>query len=701
MRLRTLSFILLTMIALLPCLVLSVVIYEKVYRLTENGVEQKLDRVAKQINADVVHQVELLSTGLELLADQKLMRLGIDNLFYSRLIYDALNNFGENNLLIESLYLITPDGFVVESYAGDIIALEDSEMIKQVLEEQSKTHSDKQVAEQFMASSWVKFFNNSELLEKEGDTDGIAFIIPISSSAKLDSIDIYGYLIAIVPISKFIELAEEVKKPQELVNISVEGKVLDGDIIDVADDNVIKNRQIPITSQGFKNTLWLDLNVAQSSKEIISNIHSVLAPVLTTGTIILVILLLIAVIVAHLFSRAFNQLNRLIQSFKLGGAIYSKPFFILEFRELNKLLRVLQKTINQQVKKLSDKNSELAEVDKLREQYLLEVQSLNSGLEQQVELRTQELALTLDKVEHDHFVFQQLVKFRRELESCNSNRTVATTMLNSIKTCLPEISIALFLPEQVKHRTVFQNINIEFLDPYLINEQFLSDENKRITDKEITVNQDQIYLTSFGVSSDKYGWLAMKNKVDSPEENSWLTLFIAEINSYLMMRSLNENLDRAASTDSLTGLKNRKAFDHYLAKLQSQPEPKAGLYVIDVNGLKAVNDNQGHEQGDQLIINAANTLSRCAENISHHVYRIGGDEFAIILNEQELVEVNRLTTNLLQHQLYARSDSSVVSFSFGYDSTENCSFEMLYKAADSNMYKDKETFYRRRKGDKK
>lgn len=700
MRLRTLSFILLIMIALIPSLVLSVVIYQKVYHLAENGVEQKLDRVAKQINADVIHQVELLSIGLELLSEQKLMSLGIDNLFYARQVYDALNHFGENNPLIESLYLISEDGFVVESYAGDIIALEDSEIIKLDQYQKSMMYSSKLATEQFMATSWVEYFNNAELLEKENETDGIAFIIPISSSVKLDSVDIYGYLIAIMPISKIIALADVVKNPQELVNISLQGKLIDGDIIDEASDDVIKSSRIAITSNGFKNILWLDLKVAQSSEEIRDNIYTVLSPVLTTGAVILVLLLLISLVVARLFSHTFNQLNRLIQSFKLGGSIYSKPFFILEFRDLNKLLGRLQKTINQQIQKLSDKNSELANIDKLREKYLLEVQTLNTGLEQQVESRTQELALTLVKVEHGHFVFQQLIKFRRELESSDSNRAVARIMLDSIKICLPNISIALFLPEQIKHRTVFQNINIEFLDPCLLNEQFLADENRVVVDKKITVQTEVLHLTSFSVSKNKYGWLVIKDREDSPEKNSWLTLFIAEINSYLMMRSLNENLDRAASTDSLTGLKNRKAFDQYLAMLQSQTDSKAGLYVIDVNGLKGVNDNQGHEQGDLLIINAVKTLSHCAKNISEHVFRIGGDEFAIILAGNELKQVDKLTDNLIQQQLFSRSDSSAVSFSFGYDSTENCKFDMLYKAADRNMYKDKETFYRRRKEDR-
>ncbi|GLS92071.1 GGDEF domain-containing protein [Psychromonas marina] len=700
MRLRTLSFILLTLVALVPCIVLSVVIYQKVYNLTENAVEEKLDRVAKQVNVDVIHQFELLATGLDLLSKTKLMRLGMDNLLFSRRLYIEINDFGKNNPLIESLYLVSEDGAVVESYAGDILALEDSDLVKFDQHNSSMMYSDKMAAAQFAASPWVVYFDDSELLAKENENGGIALIIPIYSSEKMDVIDIYGYLIATIPISNLIAMAESVKNHQELVNISVQGKFIDGEKILLDDDNVIKSRRIAVTGQGFKNTVLIDLNVAQSSKEIINDIHKELTPVLTTGAFILVVLLLIAITVAHFFSRAFNQLNHLIESFKLGGDINFKPFFILEFRDLNKLLQVLHRTINQHVQILSDKNNELAKVDKLREHYLLEVQSLNSGLEQQVELRTEELAITLGKVEHSHFVFQQLIKFRRDLESCNSNITIAATMLSSLKICIPDISIALFLPKQEKHRSVFQHVNMEFLDPFLINEKYLDDVNIDITGKKIVVKEEELYLSNFNVSSEQTGWLVIKDKVNSPETQSLITLFIAEINSYLMMRSLNESLDRAASTDSLTGVKNRKAFDLYYAELQTSRHPRAGLFVIDVNGLKLINDNQGHDQGDLLIINAANTLTRCAKNITENVYRIGGDEFAILLNGIELNQVDTLMANLMQQQLFARCDSSVVSFSFGYECTDNCRFDVLYKTADSNMYKDKAVFYGRRKGDR-
>jgi len=693
-RLRTLSFILLTTIALIPSLILSLVIYQKTYQLVEMGVDEKLARVAQQINSDILHQVELLTTSLNLLSEQKLMRLGVDNLLYSEQVLSALNHFGKNNPLIESLYLISEDGFVVESYAGNILALEESSIIKLEYDSNSLNYASKSARDHFMRSPWFLHFENPALLAQNNGAHGIAFIVPVSSAVQLDSIKLHGYLLAIVPVSKLVALAEKVKTTQEKVNFSLQEQVIAGDLISRDDDSVIKTSRITFRGPGYKNILWLNLNVAQSSEAITASIYHVLSPVLTTGGIILLVLILIAIVIAHLFSRTFHQLNTLIHRFELGDTVSSRPFFISEFLDVNNLLRRLQKTIMQQMRTLEDKNSELLKVNQLREKYLAEVRALNAGLEQQVASRTSALEDTLNKVEHSHFIFEQLILFRRRLESCTGNRDVASTILTSIDTCLPEVSIALFLPDQLKHRHIFRSNNMMALDFATINESLLSGTDKQVGDRPISIDGSTLTLSSFSVGNELCGWLIIS------EKNSWLTLFITEISSYLMMRELNENLDLLASTDSLTGLKNRKAFDQLLDKLEGPSHSDVGLFVIDVNGLKEINDLQGHEQGDALIINAARVLDQCAQGISRQIFRIGGDEFAIIVSEEELTLVDKLSANLVQQQLLARSKESNVSFAFGYTSTNECPSAMLYKVADSNMYRDKENYYRRRRGDK-
>lgn len=696
MRLRTLSFISLIAIALIPSLILSAVIYQKVYQLVEAGVEQKLERLAKRIDTDVLHQTELLATGLHLLSEHKIMRFGIDNLLYAGQVVSALNEFGNNYPMIESLYLISNDGYVVESYAGNILALEESPLIDFQYDSTLLNHTSKDSAENSHSRPWVEYFENSDLLKHNNESHGIAFIVPVSSNAKMNSIEIHGYLLAIIPVSKLGLLAAKEKSEQEKVNFSIQGQLIQGESISAAKDPVIKSRHIAFSSSKFKNILWLDLNVAQSREDISASIRAAIKPVLTTGVVIFFMLILIAVALAHLFSQTFNQLNTLIYGFERGEKISSQSFFISEFKGVNNLLSRLQKTITDQLRSLEDKNSELVKVNLLREKYLLEVRELNAGLEQQVESRTSELENTLKEVEHSHFVFGKLIQFRRQLESCSGNRAVAKTLYESINTCLPGVSMAIFLPAEHKHRSIANNYNMDDFNFSDVTQQLQSN-NQYDGMSQIIIDGETLHINVFRVSDNQFGWLVIKEY--DADKNNWLTLFIAEIHSYLMMRALNENLDLLASTDSLTNLKNRKAFDQLILKLARKKEAEVGLYIIDINGLKPINDIEGHEKGDLLIKRAARLLTESAEGVSRQVFRIGGDEFAIILSGSSVALNEKLHANLVQKQLDSHDDTTAVSFSFGYVSTAECAFELLYKTADSKMYADKGNHYRRRKDD--
>ncbi|MFZ1994603.1 MAG: diguanylate cyclase [Solirubrobacteraceae bacterium] len=94
-----------------------------------------------------------------------------------------------------------------------------------------------------------------------------------------------------------------------------------------------------------------------------------------------------------------------------------------------------------------------------------------------------------------------------------------------------------------------------------------------------------------------------------------------------------ERLAGAALTDSLTGLRNHRAFQEDLASdLQRQArarEPLA-LVMLDLNSLKAVNDTHGHEAGDDRLRGLADVLSETFRG-GDCAYRVGGDEFAVIL----------------------------------------------------------------------
>lgn len=89
-------------------------------------------------------------------------------------------------------------------------------------------------------------------------------------------------------------------------------------------------------------------------------------------------------------------------------------------------------------------------------------------------------------------------------------------------------------------------------------------------------------------------------------------------------------VEDAALHDGLTGLSNRRAFDRELARRGSDPGSLTAL-LIDLDGMKAVNDGEGHERGDTLLRLFGQAL-RAQFRPGDGVYRLGGDEFAVLLD---------------------------------------------------------------------
>ena len=147
--------------------------------------------------------------------------------------------------------------------------------------------------------------------------------------------------------------------------------------------------------------------------------------------------------------------------------------------------------------------------------------------------------------------------------------------------------------------------------------------------------------------------------------------------------------------DSLTGLKNRAAFDEEIKKRLAKKHGSVALMMIDIDNFKTVNDSLGHGEGDRILCLAAATIQDITDP-SHVVARVGGDEFVIILskiNERELKRfaaemVNKLREELLaQHQLENMDVS--ISIGIAYATTHD-EADTLYNKADHALYKSKE-----------
>lgn len=110
-------------------------------------------------------------------------------------------------------------------------------------------------------------------------------------------------------------------------------------------------------------------------------------------------------------------------------------------------------------------------------------------------------------------------------------------------------------------------------------------------------------------------------------------------------RRLEDRLLFLSTHDALTGLANRSAFDEALARLDERGPHPVGVVMVDLDGLKRVNDEGGHAAGDALLRRTA-TVLRSTFRESDLVARIGGDEFAVLAAGRDASVVQTLATRL-------------------------------------------------------
>jgi len=153
-----------------------------------------------------------------------------------------------------------------------------------------------------------------------------------------------------------------------------------------------------------------------------------------------------------------------------------------------------------------------------------------------------------------------------------------------------------------------------------------------------------------------------------------------------------KHLKKIAETDPLTGLYNRNLFNDiiqsYIVGSKSY-----GIVMLDINGLKYINDHFGHKEGDRIITEATAIIKNSVRD-TDLAFRFGGDEFVILTSSEKsvlsMIE-NRIKN---KNKIPTEDNPALLNFSLGYaTSIEEGSLEDVLTLADQRMYKDKEQFY--------
>lgn len=213
----------------------------------------------------------------------------------------------------------------------------------------------------------------------------------------------------------------------------------------------------------------------------------------------------------------------------------------------------------------------------------------------------------------------------------------------------------------------------------LIRESVIQDRIRTISEKNLATNKRQIAFTVifsalfFSVLLFMLKAL-LKKDLDAEKANS-------------------NNFKNMANTDSLTGVRNKHAYSEAEAllnqRIRQNDIDKLGVVVCDINGLKLANDTLGHAAGDKLIKDACSLI---CEYFTHGaVYRIGGDEFVVILQEKgfdtmhEVIEdINRVIEDNIKNK------EVVIAIGHSELTKDDQLVHDVFERADKMMYQRKQ-----------
>ena len=162
------------------------------------------------------------------------------------------------------------------------------------------------------------------------------------------------------------------------------------------------------------------------------------------------------------------------------------------------------------------------------------------------------------------------------------------------------------------------------------------------------------------------------------------------------MQTRSRELESQANTDPLTGLGNLRALQRQLGSLldvHKRYSHPFGLLLMDIDGLKRINDSHGHQAGDRVLMQVAMSLRRSIRSVDTAA-RIGGDEFCVLAaraGPEERREARRPASRRRSEEEVATPDEPPVTISIGVAASpeHGDEAEALIDTADRAMYRAK------------
>ncbi|UMZ72701.1 diguanylate cyclase domain-containing protein [Natranaerofaba carboxydovora] len=233
-------------------------------------------------------------------------------------------------------------------------------------------------------------------------------------------------------------------------------------------------------------------------------------------------------------------------------------------------------------------------------------------------------------------------------------------------------------PKELIGRSVFEFLHPD--DKEIIEGVFLEAINNRSSGRE-----EFRFIDNEG----NYRWLeATGNVIVDEDGNIKNTVFASR--DITKRKEAEAKVRRLSFYDNLTGLYNRVYLEEEMNRLDTKRQLPISVIMLDVNGLKLVNDAYGHSMGDDLLISAGQVLKKACRK-EDLIGRWGGDEFVILLTQTPMDMAEQITERIKQECDKTIVGSTPLSISFGVATkeTEAEDLDDILNDAEVRMYKNK------------
>ena len=175
----------------------------------------------------------------------------------------------------------------------------------------------------------------------------------------------------------------------------------------------------------------------------------------------------------------------------------------------------------------------------------------------------------------------------------------------------------------------------------------------------------------------------------------YIIYIVSKYFKYYFLSIKSMTYKRLAYTDFLTNIGNRSAFERRIKQLDDIGKDISILWFIsiDINNFKIINDTKGHAEGDRIIRSLALLLNKAFSKITKDLFRIGGDEFFIIISNYDEDTINEVLKDLYTNiEEFNAENENKISIALGYDNIKTIEYTSIKSAiskVDKKMYDNK------------